>query len=279
MAVTVVLSAHAPDFAYSKMAAEKFCKRHSISIVSDKSIPLLVDSVIKTLKTFDPIEIRNSLVVLEGIRAAKLEGCDKLMTGDGADELFAGYNFLTRYHSDLPRLQKELERLWSVMHFSSLALGHAEGVRISTPYLDSEFVEFSKSLDVSEKVGTHDGVSMGKFLLRRCFEEVIGPELAWRRKMAQEEGSGMSEIKTILESGISDDDFARGAKAAAAQKVKLRSKEHMFYYQSYLKYFDPPDSYSSEMDHSAGRCPECRALFRTAGKFCRTCGAFPVDPR
>jgi asparagine synthetase B (glutamine-hydrolysing) len=72
----------------------------------------------KTFKTFDPLEIRNSAVLYFGIKTSKDQGFRSIARGMGADELFAGYNYLHRYFSNLRKLQLILEDLWAIMRFS-----------------------------------------------------------------------------------------------------------------------------------------------------------------
>ena len=53
-----------------------------------------VENTIKILKNFNDIEIRNNVVMYLAIKWAKDNNKKSVITGDGADELFAGYNFL-----------------------------------------------------------------------------------------------------------------------------------------------------------------------------------------
>ena len=55
------------------------------------------------------MEIRNTCVIFAGISRAKKEGYREVMTGDGSDELFAGYNYLRRYFSHLSDLDAEVQ--------------------------------------------------------------------------------------------------------------------------------------------------------------------------
>ena len=43
-----------------------------------------------------------------GMKIAKENGYANVMTGDGGDELFAGYNYLRRYFSNVVNLDAEL---------------------------------------------------------------------------------------------------------------------------------------------------------------------------
>jgi asparagine synthase (glutamine-hydrolysing) len=263
----------APDLAYARQAARKYTKKHVEVVFDHNRMGELVEQVIRLFGTFDPIEIRNSAVALAGIEQAKKDGYLTVMTGDGGDELFAGYNYLSRYYSDIQRFETELRRLWQVMHFSSKNLGDNAGVSVKTPFLDGEVMSFAKSLSTSEKVGDHDGKKWGKFILRSCFESALG-DLAWRPKLAQEHGAATDRYRGYLEEIIDDLTFANKAKIAKEHdSVTLRSKEHLHYYAIFRSYFPPPREQDCE-----SRCPGCRGCMARGSRFCRTCGAFPVTP-
>lgn len=277
--VTAGFGYRAPDLAYARQVARKYSKRHVEVVFAEEEMLLLVEQVIQIFQTFDPIEIRNSCVALAGIRRAKSDGYSNIMTGDGADELFAGYNYLARYYSDLPKLEYEVRRLWQVMHFSARKLGEHVGIEVKTPFLDNDFVSLAKSVNISEKVGEHRGQKFGKLILRKCFEAELG-DIVWRSKLAQEQGAATDKYQNYIEKMIDDLTFANRSKAAQAEGVRIRSKEHLHYYAIFRSYFPPPREEQEE--GSCGfRCPECSAvMLTTAGRrFCRTCGAFPVTPK
>ena len=164
--VTAGFDRNAPDLEFAKKVAKKYSKRHVEVFFEDRMVEL-AEQVIRIFKTFDPIEIRNSVVALAGIGQAKSDGYSSIMTGDGGDELFAGYNYLSRYYSDPEKLGSELRRLWEIMHFSSKKLGEHVGVAVKTPFLDDAFSQFAKSLETRDKVGERDGRQWGKFILRK----------------------------------------------------------------------------------------------------------------
>ncbi|HLG36901.1 MAG TPA: asparagine synthase C-terminal domain-containing protein, partial [Nitrososphaera sp.] len=155
--LVVGFGAEAPDLAYAKKVAKKYSNRHFEIILDQDRMAELVEHVIQVFKTFDPIEIRNSVVALAGIEQVKNDGYSAIMTGDGGDELFAGYNYLSKYYSNTPKLDSELRRLWQIMHFSSKKLGKRAGVEVKTPFLDKNFASFAKSINVNDKVGEQGG--------------------------------------------------------------------------------------------------------------------------
>ena len=271
---TAAFGKDAPDLAFARQVAGKYCARHAEEVFGEEEMADMVETVIKVFKTFDPIEIRNSCVALAGLQRAKADGFARVATGDGSDELFAGYNYLSRHHGDAQRLEQELQRLWGVMHFSSRTLGRHLGIEVVAPFLDDEFAEFAKSVPASEKVGEHGGQMWGKFILRRCFEGELG-ELAWRPKMAQEQGASTDLFCNFIEQRIDNGTYANRAKTAASEGVEIRSKEHLNYYAIFRSHFPPPKEESGNCEFV---CQGCRACASKDGRFCRTCGAFPMTP-
>jgi asparagine synthase (glutamine-hydrolysing) len=273
--LTVALGSGAPDLFFAKLIAKMFSTIHNEVILTIADVLEITKQVIILLRTFDPIEIRNSSVMYAGIRNAKEKGYRTVMTGDGGDELFAGYNYLNKYYSDEEALQRELNRLWNLMHFSSLEIGDQLGVGIKTPFLDQDFLVFAQSIPVSMKVGKHQERLWGKFILRECFQAELGEAISWRSKLAQENGAGISNIMTYFEHTVDDDSFKTDLKNVEFEGVSIRNKEHLQYYKTFKESFGLP------RDEPCGflpRCPLCQGCFKWTGNFCRTCGAYPVIP-
>jgi asparagine synthase (glutamine-hydrolysing) len=269
----------APDLLYARQVAERYCKHHVEIVFGQNKMAELVEQVIQIFETFDPIEIRNSSVALAGIEWAKSDGYSGVMTGDGSDELFAGYNYFTRYYSDMQRFDLELQRLWQIMHFSSRKLGEHVGIEVKTPFLDEKFVSFAKLISVNNKVGEHDGKKWGKFILRKCFEPALG-SLVWRPKLAQEQGAATDRYQQYIEEMIDNLTFANKKRITQEQEnVRIRSKEHLYYYDIFRSYFPPPKEEEGGDDHTCRlRCSDCRGCIARDARFCRKCGAFPVTP-
>ena len=270
----------APDLAYAKQVAQKYSKHHVEIVFGPEKMAELAEQIIQIFRTFDPMEIRNSAVALASIKQAKSDGYYAVMTGDGSDELFAGYNYFSRYYSDTERFDLELHRLWQIMHFSSIKLGQRAGIEVKTPFLDQEFAPFAKSININEKVGEHDGKKWGKFILRKCFESRLG-SLVWRPKLAQEQGAATDRYQEYIEEMIDDLTFTNKKRIAEKQEgVKIRSKEHLHYYAIFRSYFPPPKEEEGEDDDGScnSRCSECRGCIAPDARSCRICGAFPVVP-
>jgi len=56
------------------------------------------------------------------------------------------------------------------------------------------------------------------------------------------------------------------------EKVRLGTKEALYYYEIYRKYYDPP----AFLGVSKPRCPECNFIIQVDSHCCRMCGSFPI---
>lgn len=239
------------------------------------TLPELADrmpELVRLLRTFDPMELRNSIVAYIGIEAAVRRGISAVLTGDAADELFAGYNFMFNMPPEL--LLPYIRHLNEIMHFTSEVIGREHGLGIDSPYASLPMREFAVSLDYEDLVCEFEGRRFGKRILREAFVGILPREIAWRLKTPIEYGSGSTALRQIAEQSISDADFERDRDRAASQDfVKLRDKEQTFYYRIYRRLFPPP----RELARTGKSCVECQApVSRLDMKYCRMCGAYPI---
>ena len=174
------------DLRYAKMVAGFLGIEHLIRVFNLDELEDAIRSTIRILRTFDPMEVRNSAAIYIALRHAKDNGRRVAMTGDGGDELFAGYSFL--YNLDLEELDHKIRKIWKRMSFSSTALGEALGIKVNQPYLDPEMLSFAEKLDSRFRIGFRDEKRYGKFILRMAFEEMLPEEIIWREKVPIEGG-------------------------------------------------------------------------------------------
>ena len=242
-----------------------------LSIVNVKTAVILeaIEETIKILKNFNDIEIRNNVVMYLAIKWAKDKGEKSIITGDGADELFAGYSFLINKPEE--ELEKEIKRVCSVMHFPTQEIGKALGVNIESPFLNESVISLANKIPVNLKVREENGKRHGKWILRKTFEKVIPKQIVWREKSPMQEGSGTAGLTNLFESVINEETFVE--KKLTVEKVDgvvIRSRESMYYYEIFRKLFGSPVD-----KQSVDTCPYCKHHVEKS-KFCRMCGAFPI---
>lgn len=260
-----------PDVKYATLMANYLRLEHSIHHFDEDELYNAIQAVVKTMRSFDPMEVRNSVAIYVGLRTAKERRISSVMTGDGCDELFAGYSFL--FELERKRLDLELRKLWSVMRFSSIPLAKSLGMEAKLPYLDPELKSFAMNLDSRYKIEAEKGRVYGKWVLRKAFEHSLPKEVAWRVKTPIEHVSGTTILSSLFNQKISDAEFNRKRrKYLTEDKVIIRDKEQLFYYEIYRTVVGAPQPINSK-----GKiCPQCNSNVQEGATYCRTCGAYPI---
>ena len=261
----------ATDLTYCQMIAKNFDLILYLKTVTTEELLKGIEETIKILKIFNDIEIRNAVVMYIALSVAKEKGFTSIITGDGADELFAGYNFLLKKKDN--DVQKDLERIWRVMHFPTEKIGSALGIKVESPFLADKIRKFAENLPINMKIRAEGGKKYGKWILRKIFEQKIPKSIVWRDKSPMQDGAGTSGLVTMFDSLISDEIFNTKIKEIQElDKVKIRTKESLHYYTIYRKYYAPPYT----LHTLPQKCPFCQYNIEKNSKFCRMCGSYPV---
>ncbi|MGI0004460.1 MAG: asparagine synthase C-terminal domain-containing protein [Candidatus Nitrosotenuis sp.] len=260
----------ANDLTYCQMAAQRFNLPQSIIMCDIEMIHDGIEETIKILKNFNDIEIRNNVVPYLAISEVKKRGFDKIITGDGADEIFAGYNFFL--NKTKQELELDLKRIAKIMHFSSQKIGESLGVKVESPFCSKSVLEFAKTIPSEMLVREEAGKKYGKWILRKTFEEKIPKSIAWRQKSPMQDGAGTQGLAEFFEKVIPDSVFAeRARKIKEKDGITVRTKESLHYYEVYRKYYEPDIT-----DKSGIKCQDCHYTIDADSRFCRMCGKFPL---
>ena len=268
--ITVCLG-QAPDEKFAKIIAEKFSIEHTIARIDERDAEAAIQDVVKIMRSFDPMEVRNDATIMIGLRQAKEMGFRSVLTGDAGDELFAGYSFL--FNKEREDLEQYLADLWEIMRFASVPLAASLSIDARLPFLDPALKEFAMNIPVELKIREEQGTVYGKWILRKAFEQTLPHEIVWRTKMPIEQGSGTAILTKYFENKISDNKFSTMKKFFLENDgVKLMDKEHLAYYEVFRNMFGSP----REMGEGSKLCVGCGSRLGEKVSYCRTCGAYPT---
>ena len=260
----------APDLSYSQITAKHIDIPLEIKYVNIDQMLGAIESTIKILKNFNDIEIRNAIVPYLYMNTLKERNITNIITGDGADEIFAGYNFLLK--KDHSELKNELKRIKKIMHFTSQKIANKLGMSIQMPFIDEKIIELVETLPNNLLVNQKNGIKFGKWVLRKAFENTLPTNVIWRKKTAMQDGSGTTNLTKLFDSIITDDIFTKKVKKIKSEcNIKIRTKESLYYYELFKENVIIP-----ECDDKKNICPDCNAEIVSNSKFCRMCGKFPI---
>ena len=258
------------DLQYSQIVTKSIDIPLELKYVKIDEMLNAIEGTIKILKNFNDIEIRNSIVSYLYLNALKEKNVTKVITGDGADEIFAGYNFLVK--KDYTELKSERKRMKEIMHFTSQKIADELNISIQMPFVDENIIRSAETLPVNLLVNQKDGIKLGKWILRKAFENDLPSSVIWREKTPMQDGSGTVSLTKLFDSIITDDIFEEKIKKIKSRDdVTIRTKESLHYYELYKENFRIPECQDRE-----NQCSDCNAEIASNSKFCRMCGKFPI---
>lgn len=239
-----------PDVEHAREIAAHLDTSHHELLVDEDDLLAVLPEVIYHLESFDPALVRSSIPTFLVSRLAA-KHVTVVLSGEGADELFAGYHYLAPLATDGPGLDRELRHITTTLHNTNLQrvdrMTMANRLEGRVPFLDTAVVDLAFSLDPALK---HGGT--GKQVLRRVAERYIPREHAWRTKEKFAIGTG---IAAVLErhagETISDEAFTA---AASTAPVPLRTKEELLYWTLFKRHYDRADILQ-QMGHSRSLNP------------------------
>ena len=258
------------DLSYSQISAKHIEIPLELRYVEINDMLNAIENSIKILKNFNDIEIRNSIVSYLYLDTLKKKNVVNVITGDGADEIFAGYNFLIKKDHD--ELTSELDRMKKNMHFTSQKIAHKLGMSIQMPFINENIIKLVENLPADLLVNQKDGVRFGKWILRKAFEGDLPSNVIWREKTPMQDGAGTTNLTKLFDSIITDDVFTEKTKNIKNNDdVTIRTKESLHYYEIYRKNFKIP-----EQQNVKNLCIDCNSEIIENSNFCRMCGKFPL---
>jgi asparagine synthase (glutamine-hydrolysing) len=181
-----------PDLLAARRVAEYLDLDHHERIYTADEAYETLDDAVRVIEHYDPALVRsavpNYLVAELAARYVKV-----VLTGEGADELFAGYDYLRSVEPE----DLEAELLRSVRGLHQLNLQRADrtsmahGLEARVPFLDLDVIAVATRVPVTWKLPGEHGQE--KRLLREAFAGWLPDEILWRHKAQFGDGSGAAD--------------------------------------------------------------------------------------
>jgi len=190
------------DILFAREVNEYLKYPHHILEIDSETFQSVSSKINQTIKTDNLSWNENSIAFYYVSKLAQSLDLDTVITANGIDELFCGYNVYREVFSGgeskinevmVAKLDNELKMMKAVNLVAS-----EFGVKILQPLLLPKFIEFAKTVPISEKIHDSDDL-FRKHIIRKLASEVDVPKLSCtKRKKALQYGSKIHKalIKT-----------------------------------------------------------------------------------
>jgi asparagine synthase (glutamine-hydrolysing) len=185
-----------PDIQAARRVAEHIGSEHYQLTFTAADLAAAIPQVIYHLESADVDLVRSAIPTHFATTLAR-QHVKAVLTGEGADELFAGYAYHHDYAHAPRELADELTRSLTSMHNINLQrvdrMTMAQGLEARTPFLDRELIDFAQSIPAELKMRITDsqtGKATEKWILRKACADLLPDDLIWRQKAQFDEGTG-----------------------------------------------------------------------------------------
>ena len=218
-----------PDLLAARAVAEHLDTEHHEAIYTQEDAMRVLPEVVRAIESFDPSLVRSAVpnYILAEFAAKHVK---VVLTGEGADEIFAGYEYYEDFKTE-EELHEELIRSIEGLHNLNLQRGDrtsmAQGLEARVPFLELGMIELGLSLPAGWKLAGEGQAE--KRLLRLAFEGWLPNDFLWRKKAQFGDGSGAASVlKERMENSVTEEEFERERYEV---DPPLRTREEVAYYR------------------------------------------------
>jgi asparagine synthase (glutamine-hydrolysing) len=222
-------TAGSPDLTAARAVADHIGADHREGVFTAEDVAQALPHVVYHLESADVDLVRSAIPTLFAARLARAE-VKAVLTGEGSDELFAGYTYHHAYADDPRALADELTRSLGTMHNINLQrvdrVTMSESLEARTPFLDRDLIDFAQSIPAELKMRRTDpnapdstGPTTEKWILRKACEDLLPPELVWRKKAQFDEGSGTVDALSGALADMIDGPVTRESEATLYERL------------------------------------------------------------
>jgi asparagine synthase (glutamine-hydrolysing) len=231
------------DLIAARIVAKHIGSNHHEYLITEDEYYEALPRVIQKLETYDPSLVRSAVPCYFTCKLAA-EYVTVVLTGEGADEVFAGYHYMKRFDQD--QINAEARRLITGVHNINLQradrMGMLFSLELRVPFFDTDLIDLGMKISPALKIKEENGQKIEKWILRKAFDGkgFVPREVLWRYKLQYTQGAGCEQLgEKLAHSELSDDAYERIK--ARYPEATINSKEAAYYFRIFRKHH-PQDS-------------------------------------
>ena len=181
------------DILFAKKVNQQLNYSHHILEIDPIKFPEISAKIHDTINTENLSWNENCIAFYYVSKFANSLGIDTVVTANGIDELFCGYNAYREAFSGgeskiIRTMDAKLDNELKMMKAVNLIASEC-GVKILQPMLSAKFIEYAKTIPISEKIHASDDL-LRKHVIRKLAKDIGVPEVSHtKRKKALQYGT------------------------------------------------------------------------------------------
>ncbi|MBW1895610.1 MAG: asparagine synthase B [Deltaproteobacteria bacterium] len=231
------------DIKASRIAADHIGSTNHELLFTESDYYEALPIVVRELESYDPSLVRCAVPCYFTCKLAA-DYVTVVLTGEGADELFTGYQYMK--HFPIDKLNAEGRRCIGNLHNINLQRADRMGMYFSlelrVPFLDVSMIDLAMKIPPELKIREHNGAKIEKWIFRKAFQgtNYLPDDILWRYKVQYTQGAGCESLgERLAEKEMSQEEFEKIK--AENPKAQIHSREAAYYFKIFRK-THPQDS-------------------------------------
>ena len=203
------------DLKFAKKTAANMQLPLKIKTLNIQDVKKYTELVLNAIEEFNIMKLGVGMPAYIASEMAGNDGIKVMMSGQGADEIFAGYHRYIQYYLDKGEmvqedLKEDVRNIYHVNLQRDDAVTMANGLELRVPYLDQGLVALALNVPIKYKLDDED--NLRKCILREIAKDIGVPsEIVRRPKKAAQYGSGIHKI--LVKKVLRDENYKNKLKA------------------------------------------------------------------